>query len=137
MDLMMDSSLATKKGSEIFQPTDPVFDTVKVLESVDGDFDLLREIVEISLKQFSKHMENIQDGISKEDPKLVERAAHALKGTAANLLASRVMEVASQLEEMGRGDSLAGSKGALLSLEEELTKLRRALGEFKKEFVQP
>ncbi len=137
MDLMMNSSLANKNGSDGLQPADSVFDTTKVLESLDGDFDLLLEIVGISLKQFSKHMENIQDGISKEDPKLVERAAHALKGTAANLLASRVMEMASQLEDMGKRGSLAGSKDAFLSLEEELTKLRIALGKFEKEFAQP
>jgi two-component system sensor histidine kinase/response regulator len=136
MDLMMDSSTALKNGSGNLQPTNLIFDTAKVLESLDGDFDLLMEVIEISLKQFSKHMQGIQDGISKEDPKLLERAAHALNGTAANLLASRVMEAASRLEEMGKGGSVAGAKDALLSLEEELTKLRLALRELEKEFAQ-
>ncbi|HTC64745.1 MAG TPA: ATP-binding protein [Candidatus Saccharimonadales bacterium] len=137
MDLIMNSSLANKNGSEGAQPTDLVFDTAKVLESLDGDFDLLLEIIEISQTQFSKHMLNIQDGMLNGDTKLLERAAHALKGTAANLLASKVMEAASQLEEMARGRSLTGSKDILLTLEEELAKLRLALGEFEKEFVQP
>jgi PAS domain S-box-containing protein len=136
MDLIMGSSPGPDNGSEIAQPTNQVFDTAMVLESLDGDSDLLREIIGISLTQFSKHMLNIQDGISKEDPKLLERAAHALKGAAANLLASEVMKTASQLEEMGRTGSLKGSKEALLTLEAELAKLRLALEEFEKEFAQ-
>ena len=137
IDLLMGCSpdIKNKNGSD--RPAKHVFDAAMVLESLDGDFDLMREIVGISLTQFSKHMQNIQDGISKENPKLLERAAHALKGTAANLHASGAMETAAQLEEMGRAGYLSGSKEALLSLEAEIAKLRRALGEFEKEFTQP
>jgi HPt (histidine-containing phosphotransfer) domain-containing protein len=137
MDLMMGISPATNNRPESSTPTDPVFDLAKVLESLDGDFDLLLEIIGISLTQFSKHLPSIQDAISKGDPKHLERAAHALKGTAANLLASDVMKTASQLEEMGKAGSLAGANEALQSLEAELTKLRLALAEVEKEFAQP
>jgi CheY-like chemotaxis protein len=136
MDLLTCSLPDIKNGNESDRPAKHVFDVAMVLESLDGDFDLMREIVGISVTQFSKHMQNIQDGISKEDPKLLERAAHALKGTAANLHASGAMEMAAQLEEMGRAGSLAGSREALLSLEVEIAKLRLALGEFEKEFAQ-
>jgi PAS domain S-box-containing protein len=136
MDLLMGFAPALEHGSENAEPANQTFDTAMALESLDGDSDLLREIIGISHTQFSKHMQNIQDGISKQDSKLLERAAHALKGTAANLLAAGVMEAASQLEEMGRAGSLAGAKEALLTLEEELAKLRLALGDFEKEFAQ-
>jgi HPt (histidine-containing phosphotransfer) domain-containing protein len=107
------------------------------LESLDGDFDLLREVIGISLTQFTKHMQNIREGVANGDVKLLERAAHALKGTAANLLASGTMEAASRLEEMGRAGTLAGTQDALQTLEQELAKLQQALGEFEKEFAQP
>jgi len=137
MDMLNCSSQALKNGVPTARPINRVFDMAMALESLDGDFDLLREIIGISLAQFSKHMQNIQDGISKEDSKLLERAAHALKGAAANLLASGVMQAASQLEEMGRTGSLTGSKEALRSLEEEMEKLQLSLGKFEKEFAQP
>jgi PAS domain S-box-containing protein len=136
MDLLKGYSPAVKNAIDGERPINQVFDAAMALESLDGDFDLLREIIGISLTQFSKHMQNIRDGISKEDPKLLERAAHALKGTAANLLASGAMAAASRLEEMGRAGSVAGSKEALLPLEEEMKKLQLALGEFEKEFAQ-
>jgi HPt (histidine-containing phosphotransfer) domain-containing protein len=107
------------------------------LETLDGDFDLLREVIGISLTQFIKHMQNIREGVAHEDPKLLDRAAHALKGTAANLLATGVVDASSRLEEMGRSGSLAGSKEALTVLEEEISKLQQALGAFEKEFAQP
>jgi hypothetical protein len=40
------------------------------------------------------------------------------------------------LEEIGRAGSVAGSKEALVSLEEELVKLGSALGEFDKEYAR-
>jgi CheY-like chemotaxis protein/HPt (histidine-containing phosphotransfer) domain-containing protein/anti-sigma regulatory factor (Ser/Thr protein kinase) len=112
---------------------DPVFDQGAVLDSLDGDIDLLREIVGISVTQFSKHMENLRGGISKKDAKSIERAAHALKGTAANLLARGVMDAGYKLEQIGRSGSVEGSVEALVLLEDELGKLQMALGEFEKE----
>ena len=81
-------------------------------------------------------MAKIREGVTIQDPKLLEYSAHALKGTAANLLAQGVVEAASKLEEIGRAGTVAGSKEALASLEEELGKLQLALGEFEKEYAR-
>lgn len=115
---------------------DPVFDVGAVLDSLDGDSELLREIAVIFLAQSPKHLEKIREAISKRNPDHLERAAHALKGAATNLLAQGVVEAASKLEEIGRAGYVAGSKQALVLLEKELGKLRLALGEFEKEYVR-
>jgi PAS domain S-box-containing protein len=115
---------------------DPVFDVDAALMSLDGDIDLLREITGIFLAQVPRHMEKIREAISSRDPKLLARAAHGLKGAAANLLAQGVVETASKLEEIGRAGYVAGSQQALVALEEELGKLQSALGEFEKEYAQ-
>jgi CheY-like chemotaxis protein len=116
---------------------DPVFDRTAVLESLDGDSELLHEIAGIFLQQCPKHMDKIREAISKQNPKLLERSAHALKGAAANLMASGVVEAASKLEEIGRAGSAAGSKYALQSLALELEKLQSVLAEFEKEYARP
>ncbi len=123
-------------GDASGQAHDAVFDVDAVLKSLDGDFDLLREIAGIFQEQSAKHMEKIRDGIARQDAKKVERAAHALRGAAANLLARGVVDAASRLEEIGRSGSVEGSKEALASLEEALGKLQIALGEFEKECAQ-
>jgi PAS domain S-box-containing protein len=115
---------------------DRVFDVGAVLDSLDGDSQLLREVAGIFLAQSPKHMGKIRRGISDLDPEILQRAAHALKGSAANLLAQGVMEAALKLEEIGRAGSVAGAKEALVTLEEELGKLESALGEFEKEYAR-
>jgi two-component system, sensor histidine kinase and response regulator len=112
---------------------DPAFDPEAVLDSLEGDSGLLLEIVGISLVQFPKHTEKIRESIRKKDPKNLERAAHALKGAAGNLLARRVRETSSILEEMGGAGSLEGAEETLITLEEELERLQLELREFEKE----
>jgi PAS domain S-box-containing protein len=129
------SGEVTTREAEI-RSSDPVFDVGAVLDSLDGDSELLREVAGIFLAQSPKHMERIRRAISEQDPKILQRAAHALKGSAANLLAQGVMAAALKLEEIGRAGSVAGAKEALALLEEELGKLGSALGEFQKEYAR-
>ncbi len=126
----------SKRGAGGVRTTDPVFDVGAVLDSLDGDSELLREIAGIFLAQCPKHVEKIRAAISGGDAKILERGAHALKGAAANLLAEGVVGAASKLEEIGRSGSVAGAKELLGSLEEELGKLQHALGEFEKVFAR-
>jgi CheY-like chemotaxis protein len=126
----------TRRVETNMQPFDPVFDVGAVLDSLGGDSELLREVAGIFLTQLPKHMEKIRKAISDRDAKALDRAAHALKGSAANLLAQGVVGAASRLEEVGRSGSVAGSKEAVASLEEELGKLKLALGDFEKEYTR-
>jgi CheY-like chemotaxis protein len=118
------------------RPYDPVFDLAAVLDSLDGDFELLREVAEIFLAQAPKHMEKIRTAITNQDATMLVRASHAMKGSAENLFAQGVVQSASKLEEIGRLGSVAGSKEVLPTLEEELGKLEKALGEFEKEYAR-
>ena len=136
IDRLTGRSKEAKPANAGSRSRDPVFDVDAALDSLDGDFELLREIAVIFLAQSPKHMEKILEAVSKRDPKLLERAAHALKGAAANLLAQGVVEAASKLEEIGRTGYVAGAKQAIGSLEGELGKLRSALGEFEKEYAR-
>jgi PAS domain S-box-containing protein len=117
-------------------PQNMVFDRTAVLKTLDGDSDLLHDIVGIFLTRCPNQMEKIRDAVLVRDPKLLERAAHALKGSAANLLARGVVDTAAKLEEIGRTASFAGSAGALKSLEAEILKLQATLGEFEKEYAR-
>jgi two-component system sensor histidine kinase/response regulator len=134
IDMLTGYSKEARHGDAAARFCDPVFDVNAVLDSLDGDTELLREVAGIFLAQSPKHLEKIRGAIANQDPQILERAAHALKGSAANLLAQGVVEAASRLEEIGRAGSVAGSKKTLASLEKELGKLELALGEFEKEY---
>ncbi len=135
IDLLTGYSEEVTENIAAVRSHDPVFDLGAALDSLDGDTELLREIVGISLTQFPKHLEKIREAVSTQNPKSLEHAAHSAKGTAANLLARGAMEAASRLEEIGRAGSVAESKEALVKLESEIAKLQLALGEFEKEFA--
>jgi CheY-like chemotaxis protein len=136
IDMLTGYSKEADLGDADARSCDPVFDVGAVLDSLDGDSELLREVAGIFLAQCPKHMERIRGAISNQDPKVLARGAHGLKGSAANLLAQGVVEAAAKLEEIGRSGSVAGSKEALVSLEEELGKLQLALGEFEREYAK-
>jgi len=135
IDKLTGYSKEIKHGKGGARSHDPVFDVGEVLDSLDGDSELLHEIAGIFLTQFPRHMEKIRNAVSNRDAKLLERAAHALKGAAANLLAQGVVDTALKLEEIGRAGSVAGTEAALASLERELGKLQLALKDFEKEYA--
>jgi len=110
IDKLTGHSSEAGSGDSDARSHDPVFDVGAVLDSLEGDSDLLRDIVVIFLAQFPKHMESIREAISNRDPDLLQRASHALKGAAANLLAQGVVQAASKLEGIGRAGSISGSK---------------------------
>lgn len=136
MDELTGSSGIAPEESADPPPRDTVFDRAAVLATLDRNWDLLRDIVGIFLTRCPNQMEKIRDAVLARDSKLLERAAHALKGSAANLLARSVMDAAGKLEEIGRAGSFAGSAGALQGLETEVLKLQAALGEFEKEYAR-
>ena len=117
--------------------TNRIFNRAAVLDSLEGNADLLHEIVGIFLMRYPNQMAKIREAIATRDAKTLERAAHALKGSAAHLLAAGVAEAASQLEIMGRAGTFDDASESLQALEEQLAKLHRALAEFEKEHARP
>jgi len=72
-----------------------------VLARVGGDFDLLQEITRLFIDDVPVHLRNIRSALDGRDGVALGRAAHALKGAAANFDASGVVDAARQLEEIG------------------------------------
>jgi CheY-like chemotaxis protein/HPt (histidine-containing phosphotransfer) domain-containing protein len=106
----------------------PPIDLAKALERVFGD----REILERILEQFTTTMpsclEALTAALEQGDGQALEREAHRLKGSAANLSADRIAADALRLEQMGREGNLAGGKQALGVLNEDVARLEAYVG---------
>jgi two-component system sensor histidine kinase/response regulator len=87
-----------------------VFDIEVALRQVESDRELLDEIVRIFADECPKTMTEIRNAIRAADLPFLERAAHTLKGSAANLGAIDVMESATKLEEYARIADLSGAR---------------------------
>jgi two-component system sensor histidine kinase/response regulator len=110
-----------------------VFDGEQTLAGVDGDMELLKEVIGLFLEECPKTMEEIRDAIDGEDPHRLNRAAHALKGSAANFDARAVFDAAFRLEMMGKDEELDGAGAVYSTLVDEVECLKKALQNFSGE----
>ena len=113
-------------------PGTNAFDTDAALRHVEGDRDLLDEIIRIFADQCPKTMHEIQNAIRAADLSVLERAAHSLKGSASNLCATGVTEAAAELEESARSGDSPRFREQFQALESEVEKLLRELEAFSR-----
>ncbi len=100
------------------------------LETVNGDRELLAELIEIFFTESPALMQQIHDAISRQDGKLLCLAAHTLKGSVRCLAATPAQDAAFRLENMGRQESFAGHESAWEQMKTELARLQPELTVF-------
>jgi PAS domain S-box-containing protein len=111
----------------------PVLDRDDLLNRVDGDRQLLNEIIQLFLDSYPARLSEIREAIARGDCQTLERAAHAIKGALTNLSAQAAVEAALTLEMMGREQDIHGAENACATLETEVERLRWALVAMAKE----
>jgi CheY-like chemotaxis protein len=102
-------------------------DRAALLERLEGDETLLRQLVNLFLDDYPRLLAAIRTAVAARDPARLEYASHALKGSAANFGPSCAVEAAHRLELLGRRAELAGAPMALTDLEEALQQFAAAL----------
>jgi two-component system, sensor histidine kinase and response regulator len=100
-----------------------VFDIKDALDRVEGDRDLLEEIVRIFTSECSSNMDAIRRALSAGDAPLLERLAHTIKGASANLSAFAVSAVAFKLEKLAASGSLTDAGEWVDKLQHEIRRL--------------
>ena len=86
----------------VVPPSRPAHLPVEVLARVGGDRELLAEISRLFVDDAPRHLEKIRQALDARDGESLRRAAHGLKGAAANFDADGVVSAARALEEIGR-----------------------------------
>ncbi|QIN81618.1 PAS domain S-box protein [Rubrobacter tropicus] len=109
-------------------PLDP--DVLKVLHEL-GDPEFFSELIEMFLENASEHLRDLKRAAGKGEDSAVELAAHALKGSAANMGARRMSQLASRLQAAGATGDRDAVPGLIDRLEEELGHVVPALKEEK------
>jgi len=104
-----------------------VFDLAVAAERIPGGPEAVREMAGILLQECSRYMQQIRDGLDRQDAKVVERAAHTVKGNADYFGAAAVVAAALRVETLGRDAKLDEAKEAMGALEHEVARLEAAL----------
>jgi two-component system, sensor histidine kinase and response regulator len=83
-----------------------------VLARIGGDAELLADISRIFIDGAPRHLEQIRAALDAHDLGALRRAAHALKGAAANFDAADLVGAARGLEEMASAGDLSGAEAS-------------------------
>jgi PAS domain S-box-containing protein len=98
-----------------------------LLDSVMGDRALLAEMAELWLDDSEKQERQIRAGFDSGDAIMIQRAAHALKGSVGTFQASAAQEAASQLEIFAKDANFAGARKAFERLSTQIDLVRQDL----------
>jgi CheY-like chemotaxis protein/HPt (histidine-containing phosphotransfer) domain-containing protein len=104
-----------------------ILDEALLVSRVEGDPELLTDIVGLFLDEYPRLVDEIRMALDKRDAKTVQRGAHSLKGSASNLAARMASEAALKLERLAQAGDLVHADRLLHELESELERLKPAL----------
>ena len=99
------------------------------LERLDGNAQLLRDMIQFFREDSPGLLKQIEDGWNNNDPQTTKRAAHSIKGLAASFEAELVSEIAFEIEA-------AAENGDLARVEERLKQLHVAVNDLERAFAE-
>ena len=103
------------------------FDPLSLWERVNGDMDLLRDLVQLFAVEYPDLLLNIKSAIERGSSTDVQRLSHKLKGSALQFSGKLAAAAAGKLEEMGRTESLDGADATMVTLQIEVVRLMESL----------
>jgi len=122
VQVQMDGQIKSFQGLE-----SDSFDPVSLWERVNGDMDLLRDLVQLFAMEYPGLLLSIQSAIDHGSFDDVQRFSHKLKGSALQFSGKLAVAAAAKLEEMGRTESLDGAGQILIVLRFEVVRLMESL----------
>ncbi len=90
-----------------------VLNLSEAMTNLDGDAELLEEILDIFIETAGDQLQSIQNCIAAEDVKQVAVQAHGMKGGASNFCAKKFVRSALQLEIRAKEGNLDGAEELL------------------------
>jgi two-component system, sensor histidine kinase and response regulator len=92
----------------------------------DGEPNILDELIGLFLADVPPHLGAMREASAAGDARSVQRIAHTLKGSAANMGARGMEALCLELEEMGRAEDAGAALARISRLEEEFGRVRAA-----------
>jgi len=116
-----------KAATSMTKKADSGIDLAALLEGVDGNRRLLRELARLFLADYPRHLAQIKDALRVGDAEALAKTAHTLKGAVGNFGAQKAAAAAQVMEVHGRSGELRAASDAYGTLESELTRLAEEL----------
>jgi CheY-like chemotaxis protein/HPt (histidine-containing phosphotransfer) domain-containing protein len=120
------SPVTTHARDEVQNQTELV-DRAALLERVEGDQELLAEMINLFVEEAPSQLAAMRDALQSSDMPTLERAAHSMKGAASNLSAHIAVAASSELEKNAKNGDKESSQASLSRLEAAVKSLLPAL----------
>lgn len=104
-----------------------MIDVDELLDRVESDRELLRELLSIFKKEFPQRYQALREAVESLDAKSVVLEAHSLKGMLSNLAATQAAGAAAELERLARNGETAKFKGSFCTFNNITDELCRQL----------
>jgi PAS domain S-box-containing protein len=108
-------------------PACAAFDQMALLARLDGDEELLQELVVLFLDDVPQRLGQLREAMVCHDLQALAQAAHAFKCSVCNMCATRAFEAAQRLEDLAYAGDAQRAGEALAGLETEMMHLQPAL----------
>jgi two-component system sensor histidine kinase/response regulator len=127
IDRLLQSVTTAESKAVAVAPDYVVFDQAELLARIDGDVELMQELIAIFLEDYPKRLTQLREALDCSDDETLAQAAHTLKGVVSNLCAPEAFATSLCLEETARsGDRQQASK-AYATLEQTMARLQTVL----------
>ena len=107
--------------------TDSVLGLAEAMTNMDGDSELLQEIIEIFMETAPPQLDAIAENIQTGDITSVAIQAHAMKGGASNFCARQFVASSLKLEQLAKGGNLDGAEALLARMREHFAEVSEVI----------
>lgn len=111
-------------------PACTVLNSEEILEHVQGDRELLAEIIRLFRDEAPALLRSLRQAVEHGDAPAISRTSHTLKGSLGNFGFGPAFQVAKKMDEMARAGDAAAAGEMLPALEFEIGRLQSALEPF-------
>jgi two-component system sensor histidine kinase/response regulator len=112
-------------------------DRDRIMERLDGDEDLFAEVIRLFLEDCPVRLAAIKAAVDRDDADQIRLTAHALKGAAGNMSATRLFEATAALERIGAEGRIQAARAGWRRLSAEAAIAMDALRQFETMEVTP
>jgi CheY-like chemotaxis protein len=116
---------------DLYMKQNDAFDLAGLLDRVDGDIELLQEMVDIFLRDLPHRLAEIEQAITGGRQPDLEKAVHGLKGSIGYFTSAGAYRAADNLMEMVRANRLDRVAETFAVLKQEAERLKTAMLEWK------
>jgi len=119
------SSRLSKAAHQRLAADQNVFDVNSALQRMDGNKQLLKELITIFNEQLPAQVQILSNAIENCDAAAILQESHGIKGAASNLSANRLAAVAEEMEKKAKAGDLAPLRGLLNKFMDEVNVLKK------------